>query len=85
MIGQADAEAHGVTNGDLVTIGNGRGSVRLHAHIVDGLKPGVLVSEGLWPNRSFVDGEGINVLTGADCIPPFGGAPFHDNRVWLRL
>ena len=30
--------------------------------------PGVLVSEGLWPNHAFVDGEGINVLTGADCI-----------------
>jgi len=38
----------------------------------------------LWPNRSFLDGEGINVLTGADQIAPFGGAAFHDNRVWLR-
>ncbi|MEM9107101.1 MAG: molybdopterin oxidoreductase family protein [Pseudomonadota bacterium] len=85
MIGPADAEANGVSNGDLVTIGNGRGSVRLHAHVVDGMRPGVLVSEGLWPNNAFVDGEGINVLTGADCIPPFGGAAFHDNRVWLRV
>ena len=85
MIGRADAAAHGVSDGDLVTIGNARGSVRLHAHIAEGLKPGVLVSEGLWPNRSFVDGEGINVLTGADCIPPFGGAAFHDNHVWLRV
>jgi hypothetical protein len=23
-------------------------------------------------------------LTGADSIAPFGGAAFHDNRVWLR-
>lgn len=85
MIGPADAAANGVSQGDLVTIGNERGSVRLHAHIVEGMKPGVLVSEGLWPNRAFVDGEGINVLTGADSIPPFGGAAFHDNHVWLRV
>ena len=84
LIGPEDAEAHGAADGGLVTIGNERGSVRLHARIVDGLKPGVLVSEGLWPNHTFVDGEGINVLTGADCIAPFGGAAFHDNHVWLR-
>ena len=29
-------------------------------------------------------GEGINVLTGADAAAPYGGAAFHDNRVWLR-
>jgi hypothetical protein len=23
-------------------------------------------------------------LTGADSIAPFGGAAFHDNKVWLR-
>ncbi|MCP4316468.1 MAG: molybdopterin oxidoreductase family protein [Hyphomicrobiales bacterium] len=84
LIGPSDADAAGIADSDLVTIGNERGSVRLHARIVEGLKPGVLVSEGLWPNHAFVDGEGINVLTGADCIPPFGGAAFHDNHVWLR-
>ena len=25
-----------------------------------------------------------NVLTGADAVAPYGGAAFHDNRVWLR-
>ncbi|MEX3008252.1 molybdopterin oxidoreductase family protein [Hoeflea sp. TYP-13] len=84
LIGRDDALAHDVADGTLVTIGNERGSVRLHARLVDGLKPGVLVSEGLWPNQAFVDGEGINVLTGADSIAPFGGAAFHDNHVWLR-
>jgi hypothetical protein len=23
-------------------------------------------------------------LTGADSVAPFGGAAFHDNKVWLR-
>ncbi|WP_419910626.1 molybdopterin oxidoreductase family protein [Hoeflea sp.] len=84
MIAHVDAEALQIADGDLVAIGNERGSVRLHARLVHGLKPGVLVSEGLWPNHAFVDGEGINVLTGADSIAPFGGAAFHDNHVWLR-
>jgi hypothetical protein len=43
-----------------------------------------LISEGIFPNDAFVDGEGINVLTGDDTPAPFGGAAFHDNRVWLR-
>jgi hypothetical protein len=24
------------------------------------------------------------VLTGADCVAPYGGAAIHDNRVWLE-
>jgi anaerobic selenocysteine-containing dehydrogenase len=83
MIHPADAEARGVADGDLVRLGNRRGTVRLHARLFDGLKRGVLVSEGIWPNDAFVDGRGINVLTGADPVAPSGGAAFHDNRVWL--
>ena len=44
----------------------------------------VLIAEGLWPNDAHLDGEGINVLTGADAAAPYGGAAFHDNHVWLR-
>ena len=84
MIAAEDAREKGIENGDIVVVGNERGSVRLHASVKEGWRRGVLVSEGLWPNRSFLDGEGINVLTGADQIAPFGGAAFHDNRVWLR-
>lgn len=84
MIHPDDAAAAGVGEGDLVTLGNGRGRVRLHARLFDGLRRGVLVAEGVWPNSTFVDGQGINVLTGADPGAPFGGAAFHDNRVWLR-
>ena len=61
-----------------------RGAVRLALAVSDTVKPGVLVHEGLWANSDFVDGEGINTLTGADPVAPFGGAAFHDNRVWLR-
>jgi hypothetical protein len=34
----------------------------------------VLISEGIRPNGAFVDGEGINVLTGDDSPAPFGAA-----------
>jgi hypothetical protein len=44
----------------------------------------VLVAEGIWPNEAHLDGEGINVLTGADPVAPYGGAAFHDNHVWMK-
>lgn len=56
----------------------------LAARLFGGLKPGVLVSEGLFPNDAFCDGRGINTLTGSDPVAPYGGAAFHDNRVSLR-
>jgi len=85
MIHPEDAAARGIADGALVRMGNGRGVVRLHARHFDGLRRGVLISEGIWPNAAFVDGEGINMLTGADPIAPFGGAAFHDNRVWIEV
>ncbi len=58
--------------------------VRLHAKLFDGVRRGVLIAESLWPNSAYADGRGINTLTGADSIAPFGGAAFHDNKVWVR-
>jgi hypothetical protein len=51
---------------------------------VDAVKPGVLVSEGIWPPSAFLDGWGINVLVGDDSVAPYGGAAFHDVSVWAR-
>jgi len=48
------------------------------------VRRGVLVAESLWPNSAYADGRGINSVTGADSIAPFGGAAFHDSKVWLR-
>ena len=56
----------------------------VHAKPFDGLQPGVVVVEGIWPNDGFIEGIGINVLTGADPGLPFGGAVFHDTAVWLK-
>ena len=73
-----------IHEGEVVTLGNGRGQVRLHVSLFDGLRRGVLIAEGIWPNKAHLDGQGINVLTGADSPAPFGGAAFHDNKVWVK-
>ena len=84
MIHPEDAAELTVANGEEVRLGNRRGAVRLHARLFEGVRRGVLIAESLWPNSAFADGRGINTLTGADPIAPFGGAAFHDNKVWLK-
>ena len=84
MIHPDDAEPLGIADGDKVVLGNARGEVRLHAKWFDGVRRGVLIAESIFPNAAFEDGRGINTLTGADAIAPFGGAAFHDNKVWVR-
>jgi anaerobic selenocysteine-containing dehydrogenase len=84
MIHPDDAATLGIATGDKVLLGNHRGEVRIHARLFDGLRRGVLIAESIWPNRAYEDGRGINTPTGADAIAPFGGAAFHDNRVWIR-
>jgi anaerobic selenocysteine-containing dehydrogenase len=84
MIHPEDAARFGVEDGAIVRIGNNRGTLRIHAKVTDEMKRGTLIAEGLWPNSAHLDGEGINVLTGADCVAPYGGAAIHDNRVWLE-
>ena len=84
MIHPDDAAPFAIGDGDRVTLGNRRGTVTLHARLFDGVRRGVLIAESLWPNSAYADGRGINTLTGADSIAPFGGAAFHDNKVWLK-
>ena len=84
MIHPDDGRAGGIGDGDLVVLGNRRGEVRLHAKLFDGVRRGVLIAESIWPNAAYADGCGINTLTGADPIAPYGGAAFHDNKVWIR-
>jgi anaerobic selenocysteine-containing dehydrogenase len=84
LIHPDDAKATGIGEGDYVVLGNKRGQVRLHAKMFDGVRRGVLIAESIWPNSAYADGCGINTLTGADPIAPYGGAAFHDNKVWVR-
>lgn len=81
MIHPLDAARLGIAAGDWVRLRNRRGAVLIRARLTSGVRPGVLIAESIWPNAAYPDGRGINTLTGADQIAPFGGAAFHDNRV----
>jgi anaerobic selenocysteine-containing dehydrogenase len=84
LIHPDDAAALGILDGDRVEIGNQRGELVLHAKLRNGQRRGVVISEGIFPNTAFERGEGINILTGADAAAPYGGAAFHDIKVWVR-
>jgi anaerobic selenocysteine-containing dehydrogenase len=83
-IAPADASRLGISTGDLLRLGNGRADIALHAEVFEGVKPGVIVVESVWPNAAFVEGLGINGLTSAEPGLPLGGAVFHDTSVWVK-
>jgi anaerobic selenocysteine-containing dehydrogenase len=74
----------GAGEGDRVRLGNGQGSVVVHARAAEGQPRKSVIVEGIWPNRAFEEGVGINALTSADPGRPNGGAVFHDTAVWVR-
>ncbi|WP_035680509.1 molybdopterin-containing oxidoreductase family protein [Azospirillum brasilense] len=84
MLHPDDAAALGIAEGDRVEAANGRGAVLLHARLFDGVRRGVAIAESIWPNAAHEGGRGINSLTGADPVAPFGGAAFHDSHVRVR-
>ena len=84
LIHPEDCARLGIATGERIVVGNRRGEVRLHAKVFDGLQPGVIVVESVWPNSDFEGGVGINALISAESGRPNGGAVFHDTAVWVR-
>ncbi len=84
LIHPEDAARLGIAEGARMRLGNARGEVVLHARHFDGVQPGVLVVESVWPSEYYEGGIGINALTSDDPAPPAGGAVFHDTAVWAR-
>ena len=84
MMHPDDAAPLGLVDGQKVVLGNARGEVRLRVKLFAGVRRGVVIAESIWPNDAYEDGCGINTLTGADPIAPYGGAAFHDNRIWVK-
>ena len=83
-INPGDCADLGVDPGDVVRLGNTRGDLAIHVEIFEGVSPGVVIVESVWPNSAFEEGMGINLLTSADPAAPNGGAAFHDTAVWIR-
>ena len=84
MIHPEDLQELSLGDGEQIRMGNERGEIRLNAKAYDGVKRGVVIVEAIPLNARFEDGVGLNTLTGADPVAPFGGAAFHDTAVWLR-
>ena len=84
MMNPDDCAALGFVEGDRLEIGNDRGKTIVRCKPKAGQQKGVVVVEGIWPNRNFETGMGINALTSADPGWPHGGAVFHDTAVWIR-
>ncbi len=74
----------GLVEGQDVRIGSPRGETVLALKRFDGVRTGVVIAEGIHRNGAHKGGRGINALTYGGQVAPFGGAPFHDNKVWVR-
>jgi anaerobic selenocysteine-containing dehydrogenase len=78
-----DLAALGLTDGAAIRMGNERGEIKLVAEEYAGIQRGVVIVESIPPNDQFEGEAGLNTLTSAERIAPFGGAAFHDNHVWI--
>ncbi len=77
----ADATARGITNGQTVSVFNARGRFRAKAVVAETVKPGVVVTLGLWWRKFTDDGANCNTTTSTATTDMGGGATFFDNLV----
>jgi molybdopterin guanine dinucleotide-containing S/N-oxide reductase-like protein len=75
-ISTADAKRRNIHEGDWVRVFNGRGEVRLRAHVNGAVQPGVVAAR-LNAARFAPDGNSINVLTSETLTDIGGGATFY--------
>lgn len=76
-----DAHERGIREGDLVRVYNDRGEVHLEARLSHNVRPGVVVSQGLWWGKHSPDGRGVNATTPQRIADLGGGATFFSNLV----
>jgi anaerobic selenocysteine-containing dehydrogenase len=79
-----DAAREGFADGETILIGNRRGQLKIAVKVETSARVGVVIVEGIWPNRDFAEGLGVNQLIGDEPVPPNGGSPFHDTAIWMR-
>jgi anaerobic selenocysteine-containing dehydrogenase len=75
-----DATKRAIADGQRVTIFNDRGRFTAKAVVGETVKPGVVVSFGVWWNK-YVGGANCNAITGTALTDMGGGATFFDNLV----
>lgn len=76
-----DAAPRGICDGQSVRLFNDRGSFVARAVIAGNVRPGTVVSQGIWWNKHSTDGVNCNVTTSTRLTDLGGGATFFDNLV----
>jgi anaerobic selenocysteine-containing dehydrogenase len=79
-----DAAARGINQGEMVEVLNDRGRFQARALVGPTVKPGVVVSQGIWWNKYTVDGVNCNTTTSTRLTDLGAGATFFDNLVDVR-
>lgn len=77
----ADAAPRGIADGEMVQVFNDRGKFQARAVVAEDVRPGVVVSSGIWWNRYTQDGVNCNTTTSSRLTDLGGGATFFDNLV----
>lgn len=81
----ADASARQLQDGQQVVMYNKRGEVEIGMHLDAAVKPGTVVSPGVWWMRHSSDRKvSINALTAARTTDKAGGSTFYDVKVEVR-
>ena len=80
----ADADLRGIVTGAWVSIYNDRGRFRARAIVGANVKPGVVVSQGIWWNKYTPDAVNCNTTTSTRLTDLGGGATFFDNLVEIK-
>ena len=76
-----DAERRQLCAGQRVRVFNDRGEFQARAVIAESVKPGVVVTQGIWWNRFTPDGVNCNVTTSTRLTDFGSAATFFDNLV----
>ncbi len=84
LVHPEDMTRYALQDGKPVTLGNELGEVTMQVKQFDGVQPGTVVVESLWPNKDFIGGLGINTLISSEPGKPAGGAVYHDTAVWAK-
>ena len=84
LMNNRDAEARGLTDGQVVVAGNDLGKVRFTLKISERVPAGTVVTEGVWW-REFIPGDrGVNALTSQRLTDGGRGSTLYDVTVEVR-
>jgi anaerobic selenocysteine-containing dehydrogenase len=81
----ADASERGIADGQMVSVFNARGRFKAKAVLAETVKPGVVVSLGLWWRKYTDDGVNCNATTATATTDLGGGGTFFDNLVEVAV